>query len=259
MIEFLSPLAKPIGFIWLFLCTGTAWLAWKRRWQPAAITGAAAALLYLFGATPLPYKLMAGLEKPYARGSLTNFPVCDAVVMLGGAHRFSTYDTFHLDLTSCSDRILTSLELMRIEKAKVLVLGGNTYSDNGARKPDSNLLRDWFAAWGIPKGPVLDLGRNRNTYDEAVQTKSLATRYGWKRVLLVTSAFHCRRAEGVFRAQGVDVVPVGCDFQSIAAELPDGGGLYELIPQMDGIQVMSLYIHEAVGWYVYKWRGWLKP
>src|SRR5437763_1587374 len=56
------------------------------------------------------------------------------------------------------------------------------------------------------------LGANEDTHDEALKVRVLATERGWHRVLLVTSANHMRRASGVFRAQGLEVIPVPCNF-----------------------------------------------
>jgi hypothetical protein len=68
----------------------------------------------------------------------------------------------------------------------------------------------------------------------------------------VFAAFHLKRAVAVFRKQGVTVVPVGCDFH-------DNGKpcTWNLFPSQDRFALWSLYLHEKIGWWVYRWRGWI--
>ena len=58
-----------------------------------------------------------------------------------------------------------------------------------------------------------------NTAEEALAIRQLLRprERGNPRVLLVTSAFHMRRAQRLFERQGLDVVPFPVDFQSRAA------------------------------------------
>lgn len=76
------------------------------------------------------------------------------------------------------------------------------------------------------------------------------------RILLVTSAYHLRRAEAVFRKAGMDVIPVACDFVAGLAEL-ESKPLFNPIPRPGGFDKMQLYMHEVIGWWVYRWRGWV--
>jgi uncharacterized SAM-binding protein YcdF (DUF218 family) len=74
-------------------------------------------------------------------------------------------------------------------------------------------------------------------------------------VLLVTSALHLRRAEAVFRKQGVDVTPIACDFQVYG--VPRTSAFPSPFPSQHRLDLLSLYLHEQIGWWVYKWRGWV--
>jgi uncharacterized SAM-binding protein YcdF (DUF218 family) len=258
VFKLLAPLAQPIGFVWLVLVVLTGWQLRRKQWRVAAAIGAVALLMNLIGSGIVGGPLLKGLERPYAGTGLTNVPSADAVVMLGGAHRPSPPDTFGLDLTPAADRIVTALELMRLGKGQALVLGGNGYGHKGEIRADSQLLKDWFAAWKIPAAPVLDLGMNSNTREEALKVASLMKDKGWKRIILVTSAFHMRRAEATFRKVGIEVIPVGCDFQSYRGEAEDQGLSFAVVPVIDGFQHLGLYIHEQGGWLTYRWRGWVE-
>ena len=251
----LTNLTHGIGFLWLLLLLQTAFLLVRRQWLYSLLPAAIAALMWFVGATLLPYNLLAALEVPYARASLDDVPEADAVVMLGGAHERSRYDAFGMGATVAFDRPIMALELMRRKRAPVLVLGGGGFLEVGKPTPDAVLIERWFAAWQLPAAPVLNLGINGTTHDEALSLKTLAAEKKWTRIILVTSANHMKRAEATFRATGLHIIPAACDFQSIggvAATKAQG-----FVPTLDGFRVLDCYLHETVGWLTYRVRGWL--
>lgn len=253
--RFCEPMLLPIGFLWSLLVLGTGWSLWKRRWRSGLLPGMLAAFLSVAGSTAIPARLLASLERPYAHVDLTKVPVCDAVVMLGGTHNYSPSDAFKLDLAQAADRIIMSLELMRQQKGKTLVLGGGGREIDGKQHPDAQLLQDWFAAWGLPTAPVSNLGICRNTRDEAERVQALVKERGWQRVIVVTSGYHMKRAEAIFRKLGVSIVPVACDFQGLAElELHRP---FTPFPLIQKVELLNLYLHETIGWLVYRWRGWV--
>jgi len=65
-----------------------------------------------------------------------------------------------------------------------------------------------------------------------------------------------RRGVAVFHTAGVPVVCVPCDFQtevSIETEWR-----WAWVPSCFDFEKVSLYIHEQIGWWTYRWRGWIK-
>jgi len=148
------------------------------------------------------------------------------------------------------------LELIRRGKAKSLVVSGAVQNVNGQKLVEADLTRHWLAMWHLPDAPVESLGGCSNTHDEALRVEALRKEKGWEKILLVTSAYHMKRAQAVFRTAGVPVVCVPCDFQtevSIETEWR-----WAWVPRCFGFEKMSLYIHEQIGWWVYRWRGWIK-
>lgn len=252
-IRSFSDLWTPIGLVWLLLGTGTLILLWKRKWLAASVCCATVVLLSVIGAE-WPAGLMAGLEKPYARSSLADVPTNDVVVVLGGSHQRSRFGVFGLDLADASDRIVTGLELMRQGKGQALVLGGGAFTENGAQHPYSALLRAWLDAWKMPGKPVFDLGTSMNTREEALAFERLAKDHNWSRVTLVTSASHMRRSEAVFRNVGFPVVCVAADFRAVG--IPPPRNRLPCVPHLDRIEMLDLYLHEVVGWTLYRWKGW---
>jgi uncharacterized SAM-binding protein YcdF (DUF218 family) len=109
--------------------------------------------------------------------------------------------------------------------------------------------------WNLRRGQILRLPIGRNTADEARAVSALVSRHGWKRILLVTSGFHLRRAEATFRKSGVEqITPVGCDFRGIFPGDP-GSDRIEL-PRIESAIILKMWIHEQMGWWYYGFRGW---
>lgn len=250
----LEDLLQPVGILWLSALLATLVLLWRRqfRWSLMAFTLSAG--IWAVTGTPLPARLLADLERPYV-GSPRVAPVSDAVVMLGGTHDFSTRSLLPINLGDAVDRAVTAVELVRLGKARALVLGGGYYEYQGVRRPDGELLERWLREWRVPPGPVVLLGACTNTRDEAERTARVAREQGWRRILLVTTASHLRRAEATFRRAGVDVVPVGCDFLGLDA-LDEPSKLWRLTPDARHEVYFRLWLHEVIGWWWYRLKGW---
>ncbi len=255
LLKFLYPLGQPIGFIWLLHFLGFFVLLKQRKWRGAFFFGAMAIFLSAIGTCYLPNYLLTTLERPYAKNVLTDLPVCDAVVMLGGTHKPSKYDPFGIELGDGVDRILAAVEVMRQQKAKALVLGGGSRQIDGKQQNENEFLQVWFDAWKLPTAPIHKLGFCANTYEEAVQTQALMKKQGWQKIILVTSAYHMERAEAIFKKLGVQAVALPCDFQAVLGyEISEP---FNPFPDLRNITMLELYIHEKIGWLIYHRRGWL--
>ena len=98
-------------------------------------------------------------------------------------------------------------------------------------------------------GELLTVGPVWNTRDEAVFVARLCRERGWKRLLLVTSPPHSRRAAAAFERQGLEII-----------SSPSTETRYDLETLLDpGDRLLSFggIMHERLGLWVYKRRGWL--
>jgi uncharacterized SAM-binding protein YcdF (DUF218 family) len=216
-----------------------------------------ALFMFIVGDTRIPGDLLASLERPYVVESLEDIPASDAIVMLGGAVRPSKHEVFGLDLAPAADRVIMALELARRGKAKNLVVGGALQKVNGRIHIEADMTKQWLEAWALTSARIHSLGGCSDTHDEAVRVAALLKKEGWQRVILVTSAYHMRRAKATFETAGVPVVCVPCDFQTkVSVETGDS---LVLVPRYPGFQKLSLYLHEQIGWVAYRRHGWIKP
>jgi uncharacterized SAM-binding protein YcdF (DUF218 family) len=250
---FFSRLLEPVGILWMISLAGLIIAGRKRQWASAVVFSIFVLFISLAGSR-LPTYLLASLEKPYANSHLENAPQCDAVVMLGGVLKRSEHDPFRFDLGEGADRAVTALELLRRGKARVLVFGGG-----GGRARDQSvwqegvLLEAWARAWGVMPTNTIMLRRCANTHEEAVLVRELFQQNHWRRLLLVTSAYHMKRAEGLFRRQGIPTLPVASDFTASSELSLDRP--FNLVPDSTGFNHLRLYLHERIGWLYYALRN----
>ena len=255
MTQWVTSLVDPLALVWLGLCGAATWLGWKRRWREAAWVGAPAALLFLFGSLPWPEALVAARESPYAERSVANAPVADAIVMLGGILEPSANDPFGFALGAGGQRFVAAVQLVREGKGKALVLGGSGPLPRRPAEPAAALLGEFVREWNPCNADILNLGICQNTHDEAVRLKQLRAERGWKRMTIVTSALHMKRAEATIRKLNGEVAIVACDFRSYGVQqLPWKSFPF---PQTQRAKMLQDYLHEVVGDWIYRFRGWI--
>jgi uncharacterized SAM-binding protein YcdF (DUF218 family) len=278
MKELFSPLTEPIGAIWLLMLLGLIWSLWRRCWTSAILLGIPTFLLFFVGSTPFAGvlvdkeeaiwdgKILSGHDNPISKsrefnateekrteGTVTNSPA-DAVIVLGGEARESSLDAFGFAPTDAWARMITAVELVRLGRAKMLVLGGSYSFADKPELPQMVAVQDWINAWKLAPGGVTNLGICWNTHDEAVAFDRLKKGQGWNSVILVTSALHLRRSVALFKKLGCEVEPIAADFEV------HGGAFkwnFSLFPKQYRFTLLALYLHEKIGWLVYRYKGWI--
>ncbi len=151
---------------------------------------------------------------------------------------------------------MAGIELVRQGKSNVLIL-----SSGGRGKPpepvEAIAARNLVESWKVlpPTARVELLGACINTRDEAVKMVDLAKARGWKKIILVTSAWHLRRATPLFKKTGLEVIPVGCDFQGTAALQAERR--FTFVPRTSSLVLLKLWLEETMGYAYYALRGWV--
>ena len=147
-------------------------------------------LLGLVAFTPL-----TNLMRPATAGPLQP---AQAIVVLGS--RMGTDGT----LSAASlQRTVQGIRLQQRGLAPLLVMAGPRQGEHVEAEVRAALARDF----GVPAAAVLTDASGRTTRDEARGMAALLHPRGIRRILLVTSAEHMRRARREFEQQGFEVVP----------------------------------------------------
>lgn len=251
----LSALVDPAALLLVFLVLAAVLCVQRRNWLGTAVLTGLAVLIEVTLGTTLPRRLIAELEAPYTPDRQPLPVRADAIVMLGGAHDYNPREMLQIGFIEASDRIVTAIELLRQGRAGTLVLCSARAEVNGNAIEDSEFIERLVERWNLRRGQIIRLPIGSNTADEARELSALTSRKGWKQILLVTSAFHLRRAQATLRKAGVEqVTPVGCDFRGIFPGDPGAGQIG--LPRTEAATVLKLWLHEQVGWWYYGFRGW---
>lgn len=195
-----------------------------------------ALLFFIVGISPW---AVAGVPGLIVRDPLRK---SDAVIVLSSDIRHNG----DLDDTS-RYRLWRGIELLRQGYAPVLVV-------TRLEKPKKSYvpaIRELFASLLIDY-PVVETGEVRNTRDEALKAADLCTERGWRRLILVTDPTHTRRAAATFRRAGVDVLCSPGSSVGYHVELLGHPG-----QKGQRLRAFREWIHESIGYEVYRLRGWL--
>jgi uncharacterized SAM-binding protein YcdF (DUF218 family) len=250
----MAHLIDPGLWLWLSLAAWTL-IAWHRKKRAEASRAAAMfGLFWLIGGSSIPERLLASLEREYPTVNIGRLEEADAVIVLGGGYSPSTFEPAGVWFPEGSAaRAITGIELIRKQKAPILVMSGRTrYRDQLAPAKDADAMKNLIQEMRIYDAELITVGDCENTHDEAVEVGRIGVVRQWKRIILVTSAAHMHRAERVFRrSAGFDIDSVAVDyrgrFSSSIRIKPDLGR---------GLSCLRGYLYELAGRWHYRMKGW---
>lgn len=244
--KLLSPFIEP-DFIFLAMILGGLLLSWS-HWPNAGrwIALVGASLLLAIALLPLHWWIGAPLEDrfPIVRELP---PQVDGIIVLGGA--VDPIQTQRRGIASLNDgaEVMTAaVELARLRPAAKLVFSGGAGPSSPDSLKESDVARQFFLDFGIDSARLILERQSRNTYENAVFSKSLVDPRPGEIWILVTSALHMPRSVGIFRRIGWDVVPWPVAYKTYG---DDHGGLGEHVIVLDSA------LHEWVGLLAYRVLG----
>ncbi len=193
-----------------------------------------ALFVYLLSIEPIKDVLYKPLEESYP---VPSKPEGDAIVILGGG----AYNTGILKEDS-TKRLLTGFVLHKQTDLPIILSGGASI---GAL-PEAEIMKGLLLTLGVDKGKIYTDVNSKDTEENAQEVKKLCERLGCRRVVLVTSAYHMRRALLSFQKAGLEVVPYPTDFKRDMRY-----NLYSLLPKMSVFADSYKALREYLGlvWY----------
>ena len=205
LLSKLLPLALlPLGLSLILLFVGLI-----GRWRWPVIT--ALVLLWFFSLGLVSQALWRWLEAPWQRQLTGAAPVADAILVLsGGRHPAPGPD--RVSEWEDPDRFLAGIDLYRAGKAPRLLFTGGASPFSPGQPPEGESYLIEAQRVGIPAAAMVSTPLVVNTAEEAAAVRQLLP--DQSRILLVTSAFHMRRAKSLFEQHGLEVHPFPVDFQA---------------------------------------------
>lgn len=205
-------------------------------------------------ATPTVANRLTGtLEGQYPANPAT-LPRAEVAIVLGGAVSAPVPPRDAPELGAAVDRVWYAAQLLRTGRVqRIMVVGGNVPWGLQAT-PEAEVIRDLLVGLGVPPSSIQIGATSRNTYENAVEAKTLSKTQPFASALLVTSAAHMPRALAVFKKAEIPVVPAPCDFRSSDVMT---GTILDWLPHAEAFAMSSAALREWIGYYAYRWRAWL--
>lgn len=140
----------------------------------------------------------------------------DAIFVLSGGPMGRPLEGADLYLAGYSLRVVLSQEPSEVAESE-LVQRGIPFAG------DIERIRDVFVRLGIPPEAILVPDRiHSSTAAEAITLRELARAHGWRRVIVVTSKYHLRRAGFAFRRElrgtAIDLRMHGTRYETVDPE-----------------------------------------
>jgi uncharacterized SAM-binding protein YcdF (DUF218 family) len=223
-----------------------------RRWRMKRAAGLAGlGLLILFAIPRVSNALLYRLE--HAVGSTYSPDVTyDAVILLGGITDESVQaETGQPAYNDNVERLVMTHRLLATGKARYAIISGAAMDPSLERFGEARVLAGQIEAWGIDPSRLILEERARNTHENAVYSQRIVAERTFGKVLIVTSAFHMRRAAECFEAVGLPVDTLVVDYRASS----QGGAL---LPRAQHLAESAMVLREMAGLYVYRLRGYAK-
>ncbi|SHI82215.1 Uncharacterized SAM-binding protein YcdF, DUF218 family [Hymenobacter daecheongensis DSM 21074] len=235
----------PLG-IWVLVRLSRR-LRWRRWLVPAGLA------LFVIGTNnALSNEALLAWELPPT--PLRGLGPHDAAVLLTGITeiRKSPHDRVYLG--PGADRLTNALWLYRAGRVRRIIISGGSGAVGAVAHTEARDLYTLLRLAGVPKAHILLEERSRNTRENALFTKQLLARHPEiQSLVLITSAFHQRRALGCFRRVGLAPTPWPADFRTTDRQADPA---YWLLPSAGATVRWSLLLHEMVGYVTYKVLGY---
>jgi len=208
-------------------------------------------LLLLFSNTYLINEVWLLWEKKPV--PLREVPRYDAGILLSGFTSLEKSPHDRVYINKGADRLLHTVMLYKKGYIRKIIVSGGLASVRVTKISESQEIKTLLLLAGVPAADIMLENKSKNTYENAQFTKQLVDQHPeLKRLIIITSAFHMRRATACFQKAGVSHAIFPTDFYSndrmfrFESLIPAEGALFE----------WHKLFHEVAGYIVYKAVGY---
>lgn len=182
---------------------GVAFYLRKRARAAGLVCAALAGLIWVGSSNVFGGLLLGPLERAY---SAPEKPAGDVIVMLcggfkGGGRPFSASERLAFGTLERAD---AAFKLYKDTGLPLLISGGAPFSDS----PEAEAAAAYLQELGVPENKLIKEERSRDTEENARFSLKICGEKGYKKLILLTSAYHMPRSVLLFRKAGTaDIVP----------------------------------------------------
>ncbi len=171
-------------------------------------------LFFITGVLPTGPYLFYLLEKNYH--NKINLPenVNGILILSGATDPFLTKEYDQISLNGSAERLTESIELIKkYPKAKVFFAGGTAESIQYPDLSHSYVAKKFYESLDVNTKNIFFDKKSRNTYENIVFAKKKFNPNINEKWILITSAFHLKRAISVGEKLGWELIPYATDYK----------------------------------------------
>lgn len=279
---------SPYGIAVLLLTIGLVF-ACLRRWKTTlSLLGTALVWLLVWALPGLSQLIGCYLEEAYPPQRAEEMPQADAIVLLGGGMSANLKKSPYPEMHLASDRVWHAARLYKAGKAPIIIPTGSgdrestepllrdfgvpqsaIVGEYAARNTEENakyverLLRERVESGKlkvegckskVESGELNVEGQSNNQVAQQFNDPSIQTfkHSNNPRILLVTSAWHMRRAVLMYRkyAPGLEIIPAGTDYEEVVNDY--SWELWQYLPSGQALGRNTELAKELVGYWGYR-------
>ena len=197
------------------------------------------------------------LEHPWKRLDYSLVTPSDGIVVLSSGGRHLPPGNTKIIEWYDPDRFLAGIDLYKANKSNRLIFTGGINPLTSGLPPEGDVYIKEAVSMGLPKEDLYTTYPVNNTLQEAKAIKKLLNNeipLIQKKIILVTSAFHMKRAKKVFENEGINVQPYPVDFKSSRSFISLLRNPLKWMPDSYYLYQSSSAIREIIGRIIY--RAW---
>lgn len=240
VIIFLSPQ------VWIFTFLLLAWLKKSRRFLLAALIST-----FFFGNSFITDEVCRAWEIEINEEQLSKH--YDYGIVLGGMSDYQARNK-RSQFSGASDRLWQSLLLQSRGKIDTLIITGGSGKWDNPEEKEALLLQQYLKEVVTANDSILYEWESKNTTENAQFTLAKFPRIRDKKILVITSGFHARRALACFHKIGL-----AADVYTV--DMMGGDRKYAIdhlfLPTPIAMRKWSFLMKEWLGCLMYQLRGWI--
>ena len=198
---------------------------------------------------PIPEFLIKNLEDKFSYREDT-FIELEGIIVLGGGTGSGKIakERNDISLGPGAERVFKGLQFLQQQPQGSVIFTGFSGSLFHEGLSEAEIIEKLIKALKIDTKKILFEKRSRNTFENAFFTGEIIDGLAIKKWGIVTSASHMKRAIATFKNLQPEIVfdPIPVDFQTAKSVYWGPGNM------QDSIDLWRIYIHETVGYWVYK-------
>ena len=244
--KIITPFILPPGIVILAIVLVSTAMVYRKRWKLGLLNLIVGLMLWALSTVPMASLLMQGLESNY---SIPQNPSGDVIILLGGGLIEGVPDLTGTSAPSPTmmGRIVAAVRLYRRLEIPIIVTGGRADGD-----AEASIAKRFLVELGVPDNLITVEDRARDTAQNARLTAAICRQQGFSKPILLTAAYHLKRARMAFDAAGMHVTLFPAYFLG-SRNIPFTWR--HLLPGAGALYTSTNALHEYIGILYYRMLG----